>query len=199
MQQVDPSQSALVVIDMQNYFLSSALGRKRGAGHEALDQLVQHAIPACRKSNIRVIWLNWGLSQQEIDGMPPAVLRAFGFEAKIDGKPVPVDKYGNAGYTGGDKLFEEGKGGRKYSGPGSEMGSITDPDSGKQIDAGRLLMRDQWNSALFPPLDQLYEEGKKLESKPDVWIHKNRMSGTHVDGAKPFKSLRRLLTVWPYV
>ena len=64
---IDPAKSALVVIDMQNYFLSPALGRARGAGHEALDQLVQHAIPACRKAGIRVIWLNWGLSQQDID------------------------------------------------------------------------------------------------------------------------------------
>ena len=174
---VDPAKSALVVIDMQNYFLSSALGRTRGAGHEALDQLVQYAIPASRKASIRIIWLNWGLSQQEIDEMPPAIHRAFGFEANLDGKPVAVDKYGSAGYTGGDKLFENGKGGRKYSGPGSAMGKVTNPDSGQDIDAGRLLMRDQWNSALFPPLDAMYQEGKELGTRPDVWIHKNRMSG----------------------
>jgi len=54
---------------------------------------------------------------------------------------------------------------------------VKDPETGKEIDAGRLLMRDQWNAALYPPLDKLYEEGTKLESRPDVWIHKNRMSG----------------------
>ena len=173
---VDPAKSALVIIDMQNYFLSSALGRTRGAGHEALDQLVEHAIPACREAGIRVIWLNWGLSQEDVDDMPPSVCRAFGFEAKVGEELVAVDKYGNAGFTGGDKLFEDGKGGRKYSGPGCPMGLVKS-DSGEETDAGRLLIRDQWNSALAPPLDRLYQEGKEIESRPDVWIHKNRMSG----------------------
>ncbi|CAL1695726.1 unnamed protein product [Somion occarium] len=40
---------------------------------------------------------------------------------------------------------------------------------------GRLLMRDQRNSALYGPLQTLYEEGK--ENGTDLWIHKNRMSG----------------------
>ena len=174
---VDPAKTALVVIDMQNYFLSSALGRARGKGHDALDELVEHAVPAARNAGVRIIWLNWGLSQEEIDEMPPAVLRAFGFEAEVGGETVPVDKQGNPRYQGGDKLLEDGKGGRKYSGMGSEMGTVLDPVSGKDVDAGRLLMREQWNSGLITPLDKLYGEGQKLETRPDVWIHKNRMSG----------------------
>ena len=67
--------------------------------------------------------------------------------------------------------------GKKYGGMGSAMGTVTDPESGKEIDAGKLLMRDQWNSGLYPPLDKVYGEGKELKSRPDVWIHKNRMSG----------------------
>ncbi|EKM61091.1 uncharacterized protein PHACADRAFT_85115 [Phanerochaete carnosa HHB-10118-sp] len=39
---------------------------------------------------------------------------------------------------------------------------------------GRLLMRNQYNSALYGPLQQLYEQGKAAGT--DVWIHKNRMS-----------------------
>ena len=38
-------------------------------------------------------------------------------------------------------------------------------------------MRGAWNSALYPPLDRMYEEGTKLSSRSDVWMHKNRMSG----------------------
>lgn len=30
---------------------------------------------------------------------------------------------------------------------------------------------------LYSPLQTLYEEGKDLPSTPDVWLHKNRMSG----------------------
>ena len=37
---------------------------------------------------------------------------------------------------------------------------------------GRLLMRDQLNSALYGPLQHLYEDGSKAGT--DVWIHKNR-------------------------
>ncbi len=37
---------------------------------------------------------------------------------------------------------------------------------------GRLLMRDQYNSKLYGPLQHLYEEGKAKGT--DEWIHKNR-------------------------
>jgi len=179
---VDPAKSALVIIDMQNFFLSPAFGRAKGAGHAALEQLVQHAVPAARKAGMRVIWLNWGLTDQEIKDMPPAITRAFGFEVLNDeegvldghkfearGKGTPVDKQGNPVHQGGHTVLEDGKN-KKYYGLGAECGTVE--VEGKEIDAGRLLMRDAWNSALCPPLDKMYEEGTKLESLPDVWIHK---------------------------
>lgn len=190
---VDPDKTALVIIDMQNFFLSEAFGRAKGAGHAAADHLLKYCIPAARKAGIRTIWLNWGLTQEDVDQMPPAVKRAFGFEAVIDEpesdgtygvadpfaeKPngIGVDKHGDLRYQGGDKLLENGKDGRIYKGLGAPCGILTLP-SGEKIDAGRLLMRDQWNASLYPPLDACYEEGKKLKHNPDVWIHKNRMSG----------------------
>ncbi|KAI0825076.1 Isochorismatase hydrolase [Trametes gibbosa] len=42
-------------------------------------------------------------------------------------------------------------------------------------DFGRLLMRGEYNSELYGPLQNLFEEGRREGS--DVWIHKNRMSG----------------------
>ena len=183
---VDPAKSALIIIDMQNFFLSPAFGRTRGAGHEASDQLVKYAIPAARKAGIRVVWLNWGLTQDEIDNMPPAVTRAFGFETLNDhesllnghifqakGTGNAVSQQGKHAHT----VLEGSKKGRSYKGLGTEIGVVECPDTGKEIDAGRLLMRDAWNSALCAPLDRLYEEGTELSSRPDVWIHKNRMSG----------------------
>jgi nicotinamidase-related amidase len=183
---INPAKSALVIIDMQNYFLSPAFGRKKGAGHAALNQLVQYAVPAARKAGIRIIWLNWGMTDKEIEEMPPAVTRAFGFDVVSDGdgdsfdakgRGDAVNKHGDLTYQGGDAVLEDGKHGRKYKGLGSECGLVEDPETGKEIDAGRLLMRDAWNSALCPPLDKLYKEGKELDVRPDVWIHKNRMSG----------------------
>lgn len=175
---INPSKSALVIIDMQNFFLSEAFGRnKKGAGHAACEQLVQHAIPAARKAGIRIVWVNWGLTEQEVKEMPPAVKRAFGFYAipsEKDFNPgddafghheesVSVDRHGNE-----DKAV--------YYGLGADPGIITLPD-GKSVQGGRLLMRDTWNAALYPPLDAIYAEGSKLDKNPDVWIHKNRMSG----------------------
>jgi nicotinamidase-related amidase len=180
---ISPSRSALIIIDMQNFFLSEALGRSRGAGHTASDNLIKYAIPAARAAGIRIVWLNWGLSEEDVENMPPAVKRAFGFEAVVDekgnihalddgskekAKHVAVDKHG--------ELRENGKDVKIYKGLGSECGEVTLPD-GTTIDAGRLLMRDSWNAALYPPLDKRWQEGRKLEKTPDVWIHKNRMSG----------------------
>ncbi|KAI7287319.1 Isochorismatase hydrolase [Hortaea werneckii] len=175
---IDPSKSALVIIDMQNYFLSPAFGRTRGAGHDSLDQLVNHAIPAARAAGIRIIWLNWGLTEQEIDDLPPAVSRAFGFEVwSADAKgtnSVPVQVRGAGAAV--NKHGEMSKM-RCYKGLGSPCGTVEDPVSGKEIDAGRLLTRGAWNSDLYPPLDEIYREGSRLTVRPDVWIHKNRMSG----------------------
>jgi nicotinamidase-related amidase len=164
---VSPSKSALVIIDMQNFFLSPSFGRSEGAGHIACSNLVKYAIPAARKAGIRIIWLNWGLTEEEVRNMPPAVKRAFGFEAVSEtGKygdgweeaedGYGVDKFGDIRYQGGHLLLENGNEGRVYRG---------------------LLMRDTWNAALYPPLDTIYLEGSKLPENPDVWIHKNRMSG----------------------
>ena len=159
---IDPAKTALVIIDMQNFFLSSALGKPKGEGHKAVEQLVQYAIPAAREAGIRVVWVNWGLSRQEVDEMPPSMVRAFGFVAQTGRESVPLNKHGSTGH--------------KYEGLGSWMGMVKDASSGQEIDAGKFLMRDQWNTALYPPLDKMYEEGKEMNLN-DVLIHKDRMSG----------------------
>lgn len=200
---LSPAKAALVIIDMQNFFLSEAFGRARGPGHAASDQLLKCAIPAARKAGIQIVWLNWGLDDEDIENMPPAVKRAFGFEAVVDEEdeddidgenPEPngisgttdafakqppgiaVDKNEDARRQNGPKLNEMGKDKRIYKGLGSPCGMITLP-SGERVDAGRLLMRDTWNAALYPPLQAAYQEGSELSHNPDVWIHKDRMSG----------------------
>jgi nicotinamidase-related amidase len=71
-----------------------------------------------------------------------------------------------------------------YVGLGGDCGSREDVYEGKgrQVEAGRLLMRDQWNSDLYGPLKPIYDEGRGLEGgRQDVWIHKNRMSALWSD------------------
>ena len=191
---VSPSKTALVIIDMQNFFLSTYLGRPDdGAGNIAKRRLLDTAIPAARKAGIQIIWLNWGLTDEEIEHMPPSTRRAFGFEAALEekgeDKSLPaIDAHGvnqaaaelfmqdKNGVLQEKELTENGKPKRIYKGLGSEIGPVRIED-GKIVDAGRLLMRDTWNAALPPPLDAAYKQGQSLKEKPDVWIHKNRMSG----------------------
>ncbi len=196
---ISPPKSALVIIDMQNFFLSTFLGRPAdGAGNKAAQRLLDTAIPAARKAGIQIIWLNWGLTDKDIEAMPPSTRRAFGFEAALEreGKkePLPaIDAHGvnqqAAEHFMQDKdgilevkaLTENGKPKRIYQGLGSEIGPVIVED-GKTVDAGRLLMRDTWNAGLPKTLNDAFVEGQKEKNKADVWIHKNRMSGLWGNG-----------------
>jgi nicotinamidase-related amidase len=158
---VDPTKTALVLVDFQNFFLSPVLGRpKDSKGITACQQVAKYAIPACRKAGIRIVYLNWGLTDEDIEKMPPGTRRAFGFDVVED------DEEGDMG----DKKLPPkpafGKDPKMYKGLGSEIGTLQLED-GTKVEGGRLLMRDQWNSDLFPVLEAL----RKPE---DVWIHKNR-------------------------
>ncbi|KAL6718826.1 hypothetical protein ACLMJK_003060 [Lecanora helva] len=191
---ISPSKSALVIIDMQNFFLSTYLGRPAdSAGNKAAKPLLDTVIPAARKAGIQIIWLNWGLTDEELERVPPSTRRAFGFEATLErrgnAKSLPViDAHGvnqaaaehfeqdKNGMLEEAELTENGKPKRIYQGLGSEIGPVV-VENGRNVDAGRLLMRNTWNAALPPALNHAFMEGQKRQSVPDVWIHKNRMSG----------------------
>jgi nicotinamidase-related amidase len=198
---ISPTKSALVIVDMQNFFLSPCLGRPSDSkGLQAQQQLLSHAIPAARKAGIRIIWLNWGLTETEISNMPPATLRAFGFEtvpaeqfassaswAEIEAKQkqAAIDSHGvNEGChdfptTPSQTETPSGKNPRLYRGLGTDIGPVTLADGTTVVPGGRLLMRDTWNADLTPELRASYEEEglQPTNPVPDMWIHKNRMSG----------------------
>ncbi|KAK6379633.1 hypothetical protein LTS17_005705 [Exophiala oligosperma] len=188
---VASSKTALVIVDMQNFFLSPSLGRPEDSkGLLAQNQLLTYAIPAARKAGIRVVWLNWGLTDAEVKAMPPSTLRAFGFETvpasssesytNTEDRSAAVDSHGvNQGcdtFPSADPRIEtSGKNPRLYKGLGTDIGPVT-LEGKTTVDGGRLLMRDTWNADLTPELRASYEQG--LTASPaDVWIHKNRMSG----------------------
>jgi len=126
---IDPIKSALVIVDMQNYFLSPSIGRPSdGIAMKAVDELLKHAIPACRKANIPIVWLNWGLTQQDIDEMPPTIIKGFAADNNFSGT-------------------------RKIKGLGSDIGSVK-LENGSVVDGGRVLMRDQWNWESYLPLKE---------------------------------------------
>jgi hypothetical protein len=91
----------------------------------------------------------------------------------------PIDYHGVN--QGAEELAKQrdietsGKDARIYKGLRSEVGQIRLED-GSTIQGGNLLMRDRWNSDVVPLPKAAYEGGLKA-NPPDVWIHKNRMSG----------------------
>jgi nicotinamidase-related amidase len=149
---IDPTRSALIIIDMQNFFLHPSI-RTHQTGLSACSQLLQHAIPAARKAKIQIIWLNWGLTEEDIALAPPGLQCVFAFD-RIDESTLNSDK----------------KPRKLYKGFGTDMGEVILP-SGEKIDAGRLLMRHSWNTQLYDPLQQNYSESLNTD-KPDQWFHK---------------------------
>ncbi|KAH9944336.1 Isochorismatase hydrolase [Epithele typhae] len=128
---VQAARSAMVVIDMQNFFLHPDL-REHPTGLACVIPIA-NTVSALRAKGAKILWVNWGLTDHELTTIPPSLVRGF-------------MKNGRVGFGG---------------------------DLGGSF--GRLLMRGEYNSDLYGPLQMLYEEGR--EAGTDVWIHKNRMSG----------------------
>ncbi|KAE8155371.1 Isochorismatase-like protein [Aspergillus avenaceus] len=172
---IDPFKTALVIIDMQNIGLNEALDPPAApAMYKAQDAILQYAIPAARKLGLQIIWLNWGLTEEDLRSMPPAEVRVLAFD--VNTKKVDYglgDRYGDPDDP--KEFLKCGERPNLARLPGTNLGEIVLED-GSRVNAGRLMMRGTWNTALHGPLAGAYEEGKKT-ARPDVWIHKNRNSG----------------------
>ncbi|KAH8883876.1 isochorismatase [Thozetella sp. PMI_491] len=72
---VVPNLSALVIVDMQNFFLDPSC-RDHPKGLAAVDPTLK-VIEKCRELGIQVVWLNWGLTDADLAAMPAGVLRGF--------------------------------------------------------------------------------------------------------------------------
>ncbi|OQD94869.1 hypothetical protein PENSOL_c023G11974 [Penicillium solitum] len=172
---IDPVKTALVIIDMQNIGLNKALDPESvPVMYEAQDAIMRYAIPAARKLGLQIIWLNWGLTENDLANVLPAEVRAFAFRGKSEKSDFGFgERRGNPNDPKNFIKIDERPNLKNL--PGAELGVVTLAD-GRRIDAGRAMMRGTWNTALHGPLASAYEEGKK-GPRPDVWIHKNRNSG----------------------
>lgn len=102
---IDPAKTALVVVDLQNFYLSPAIGHPRdSAALKVVDKLLQYAIPACRKADIPVVWLGMGLTEQDIEEMPPTLVRAYADHGGF-GSDIGSTKLGDGSVVEGGRLL----------------------------------------------------------------------------------------------
>ncbi|KAH9892944.1 isochorismatase [Xylariomycetidae sp. FL2044] len=73
--EINPAKTALVIVDMQNFFLDQKCC-DHPTGLAAVKPLLT-TISKCRKLGIEIIWLNWGLTDVDLARMPAGVLRGF--------------------------------------------------------------------------------------------------------------------------
>ncbi|KAL8934361.1 MAG: hypothetical protein Q9216_005948 [Gyalolechia sp. 2 TL-2023] len=160
-----PQKTAVVVIDMQNLFLSPAMGREKGPGHAAEQALLEKCIPAARKAHIRILWLTWGIREEGLRSVPPMFFRNFGLTFQPES-----NNSAESTSSSPEQKWRPQKGGI-----GKPVGKVTLED-GTSIDGGRLLMKDQWNTGLHGGLVSAFEQGMKL-TPADARFHKETHSG----------------------
>lgn len=72
---IDPDTSVLIIVDMQNYFINP-LYRNHTAGIAAIKPILK-VIKRCRREGIQIAWLNWGVTDNDLCRMAPAIQRGF--------------------------------------------------------------------------------------------------------------------------
>ena len=102
---VAPDRTAFVIVDMQNFFLHRRC-RDHPTGRAAVAPTLA-AVEACRRAGIRIIWLNWGLTDADLAAMPASITSGFSRLMALDDnmdRPPPrsglgVERQGDA-FTG---------------------------------------------------------------------------------------------------
>ena len=73
---IEPSRSALVIIDMQNFFLHPQLSPHATGGRAAVTPTLA-MINAFRANGMKVLWTNWGLDNFDLVTIPPSFIDGF--------------------------------------------------------------------------------------------------------------------------
>lgn len=73
---IKPTRSALVIIDMQNFFLHPQLPPHATAGRKAVDPTVK-MIQDFRQHDMKILWTNWGLTEYDLLSIPPSFKSGF--------------------------------------------------------------------------------------------------------------------------
>ncbi|KZT18803.1 Isochorismatase hydrolase [Neolentinus lepideus HHB14362 ss-1] len=73
---IDPAKSAMVIVDMQNFFLHPELSPEANAGRAVVAPAVETVL-ALREAGVKILWVQWGLTQHDILNMSPSDLYGF--------------------------------------------------------------------------------------------------------------------------
>ncbi|KAI7559615.1 Pre-mRNA-splicing factor [Hortaea werneckii] len=73
---IEPNRTAMVIVDMQNFFLHPQLSPAADKGRAAV-QPTLNMIEAFRANEMKVLWVQWGIDNYDLLTMPPALLDQF--------------------------------------------------------------------------------------------------------------------------
>ncbi|KAH9480816.1 Ureidoacrylate amidohydrolase RutB [Psilocybe cubensis] len=153
---IQPNKTALVIIDMQNFFLHESLGGDP-LGRAIVPTTVD-MIHAFRNAGMPVLWTNWGLTEFDLINMPPSFINGF----TSDGTSV--------------KSFGSDMGSIVVPKSDPSIPATSKTQGGNQtIAVGRKLMRGSWNAQPWGAL--LNEQVQGVAKGTDFYFNKNRLSG----------------------
>ncbi|EIM89955.1 Isochorismatase hydrolase [Stereum hirsutum FP-91666 SS1] len=73
---ITPNASALVIVDMQNFFIHPNLSSSSG-GRDIVPATIS-TINAFRANNMKILWVQWGLTDLDLHTIAPSFLFTFG-------------------------------------------------------------------------------------------------------------------------
>ncbi|KAI1463137.1 Isochorismatase hydrolase [Daldinia caldariorum] len=135
-----PSLSALVVVDMQNFFLHPSCSN-HPTGLVAAERTLE-LIKKCREVGIKIIWLNWGLNDGDLENMPAATERSFNkslVATPLDDRRTRVGFDSDLGEGRGRLLMEESWNAALY-------GALHDAASDSDTFCSKNRMSGFWHS-----------------------------------------------------
>ncbi|KAF4610258.1 hypothetical protein D9613_010309 [Agrocybe pediades] len=153
---IQPNKTALVIIDMQNFFLHESVGGDP-LGRAIVPTTVD-LIHAFRDAGMPVLWTNWGLTEFDLMNMPPAFINGF------TSKGTSTSSFGS---DMGTIVVPK-------SDPSIPATSQTKV-ANMTIEVGRKLMRGSWNAQPWGAL--FTEQVQGVAKGTDFYFNKNRLSG----------------------
>ncbi|KIK68119.1 hypothetical protein GYMLUDRAFT_810917 [Collybiopsis luxurians FD-317 M1] len=153
---IQPNASALVIIDMQNFFLHESLGGDPKG--RAIVPTTITLVNAFRRAGIQILWVNWGVTNFDIINMPPAFIQGFSSD------DTSATSFGSEMGTVIVPQSDQ-----------SIAATSSTPGPNITIDAGRKLTRGSWNAQLWG--DLFTEQTEGVANGTDFYFNKNRLSG----------------------